>query len=178
MRRRGLAATTAGGLLAMTALPAAFAEDLPDKKDRGESRHGRPTRGESSAEPQTATDALIRAQNDLLRAALIWKSRSSSCGRSMVVSTCAQGDRAMMGLSMVFAMQDPAALAGNVDTTSTLVNVELTTLDQLEAAKVMLQDKEDEMEAAKQEVAENRRGAAENLRIKEALELQARQAEA
>lgn len=96
----------------------------------------------------------------------------------MVVSTCAQGDPALMGRSMVFTMQDPAALAGNVDTTSTLVNVELTTLDQLEAAKVMLQDKEDEMEAAKQEVAENRRGAAENLRIKEALELQARQAEA
>jgi hypothetical protein len=30
-----------------------------------------------------------------------------------------------------------------VDTTSTLVHVELTTLDQLEAAKAMLQDKEE-----------------------------------
>ena len=97
--------------------------------------------------------------------------------RSMVASTYEQGDPALMGLSMVFTTQDPAALAGNMNANSSVVDVEAAILDQLEAAKVMLQVKEDEMEAAKADVAEKRREAAENLRIKKALELQARQAE-
>ena len=221
LRRRGMAATTAALLLAITALPAAFAEDLGDKKDRVEKRIDKADQrvDESSAELQAATDALIRAQNDLLQARAhlattqgelaaaraldremqakldaailrLQAARSELASgradvaeqeqqlRSMVASTYEQGDPALMGLSMVFTTQDPAALAGSMSANSTLVNVESTILDQLEAAKVMLQVKEDEMEAAKQDVAEKRREAAENLRIKEALELQARQAEA
>ena len=221
VHRRGLAATTAAVLLAVTALPSALADDLKDKKDRVEGQIDKADErfAESSAELQTATDALSRAQNDLLQAraylaqtrgelaaaevldremqakldAAILRLRTArgelAVGRvdvaeqeeqlrSMVASTYERGDPALVGLSMVFTTQDPAALAGNMNANSAVVNVESAILDQLEAAKVMLQVKEDEKEAAKQEVAEKRREAAENLRIQEALELQARQAEA
>ena len=97
--------------------------------------------------------------------------------RQMVASTYVQGDPALMGLSMVFTTQHPAALAGNMNATSTLANIKSGVLDQLNASKVMLQVNEDKMESAKQDVAVRRRDAAENLRTKQALELQARQAE-
>ena len=97
--------------------------------------------------------------------------------RRMVVASYEQGDPALMGLSMVFTTQEPAQLAGNMNATTTMVNIESTILDQLEAARVILTVKEAEMGAAKDEVAERRREAAENLQLKEALEQQAREAE-
>jgi murein DD-endopeptidase MepM/ murein hydrolase activator NlpD len=96
----------------------------------------------------------------------------------MVVSSYEQGDPALVGLSMVLTTQDPAQLAGNMNATSTVVNMESAVLDQLEAAKVLLTVKEAEMQSAKLDVAEKRRDAAENLVLKEALEEQARSAEA
>ena len=95
----------------------------------------------------------------------------------MVVSSYEQGDPALMGLSMVFTTQDPARLAGNMNATSTVVNLESAVLDQLEAAKVLLTVKEAEVHGAKLDVAEKRRDAADNLALKEALEEQARNAE-
>jgi murein DD-endopeptidase MepM/ murein hydrolase activator NlpD len=74
---------------------------------------------------------------------------------------------------MVFNTQDPTQLAGRLNSNSDVVNVEATLLDQLEAAKVMLSVKEDETEAAKEDVAEKRRQAAENLERKRLLEEQA-----
>jgi murein DD-endopeptidase MepM/ murein hydrolase activator NlpD len=95
----------------------------------------------------------------------------------MVLSTYEQGDPALMGLSMVLTTQDPAQLAGNMNATSTVVNKESTVLDQLRAAKVLLQVKEAETESAKVDVAKQRKAAADNLRLKQALEEQASQAE-
>ncbi|WP_148575332.1 peptidoglycan DD-metalloendopeptidase family protein [Nocardioides caldifontis] len=219
-RRSGVAALTAA-ILALTSLPAAFADDLDDKKDRVEKRIGMADErlDESSADLRAATDALILAQDDLRQArehlattqselaaataldarmqtkleTAILRLRKARTGlatgraqvaeqeqqlRSLVVSTYEQGDPALMGLSMVFTTQDPAALAGNLNTQSTVLDVQSTILHQLEATEVMLRVKEDELESARQYVAASRRAAAENLRIKKALELRAGQAEA
>ncbi|WP_148570894.1 M23 family metallopeptidase [Nocardioides caldifontis] len=97
--------------------------------------------------------------------------------RAMVVSTYESGDPALMGLSMVFNTQDPTQLAGQLNSNTDVVNMEAALLDQLEAAKVLLAVKEDETEDAKQEVAEKRQQAAENLEKKKALEAQAEEAE-
>ena len=98
--------------------------------------------------------------------------------RQMVVSAYESGDPALMGLSMVFTTQDPAQLAGQMNSGDDVVNLQTGILDRLEASKVLLTVKEADTESAKIEVAEKRREAAENLRRMEALELQAREAEA
>jgi murein DD-endopeptidase MepM/ murein hydrolase activator NlpD len=95
----------------------------------------------------------------------------------MVVASYEQGDPALLGLSMVFTTQDPSRLAGRMNASSDVVNVESAILDQLEAAEVLLRVREDEMQAAKADVAEKRKAAAENLARKRALELAAREAE-
>ncbi|HET6561032.1 MAG TPA: peptidoglycan DD-metalloendopeptidase family protein [Marmoricola sp.] len=98
--------------------------------------------------------------------------------KQMVVAAYEQGDPALVGLSMVFTTQDPAQLAGNMNASSTVVNLESTILDQLEAAEVLLQVREDELQAAKADVAKKRKAAAENLVRKQALEDAAREAAA
>jgi murein DD-endopeptidase MepM/ murein hydrolase activator NlpD len=97
--------------------------------------------------------------------------------RAMVVSAYESGDPALMGLSMVFNTQDPTLLAGQLNSNTDVVNMEAALLDQLEASKVLLAVKEEETEAAKQEVAEKRQQAADNLEKKKALEAQAEEAE-
>ena len=98
--------------------------------------------------------------------------------RQIVVAAYEQGDPALMGLSMVFTTQDPAQLTGQLNADDTVLDVETTILDQLEAGRVLLQVKESELQDAKAEVAQRRQEAAANLRRKEELEQQARQAKA
>jgi murein DD-endopeptidase MepM/ murein hydrolase activator NlpD len=98
--------------------------------------------------------------------------------RQMVVAAYESGDPALLGLSMVFTTQDPARLAGSMNASDDVVNAESTVLDQLEAAKVLLTVEEEETKAAKDQVARRRAAAAENLRHKQALEAQARAAQA
>jgi murein DD-endopeptidase MepM/ murein hydrolase activator NlpD len=98
--------------------------------------------------------------------------------KQMVVTTYERGDPALMGLSMVFTTQDPSRLAGSLNASNDVVNVESAILDQLEAAAVLLQVREDELAAAKADVAAKRKAAAKNLERKKALELAARDAEA
>ncbi len=97
--------------------------------------------------------------------------------RQMVVAAYEQGDPALRGLSMVLTTQDPTELAGSMNASSTVIDMESTILDQLEAGAVLLEVREDELHAAKADVAEKRRAAAANLSRKEALELAAREAE-
>ena len=82
----------------------------------------------------------------------------------MVVAAYEQGDPALMGLSMVFTTQDPAQLTGKLNADDTVVDVETAILDQLEAAKVLLQVKEDELADGQGRRRRRRReAAAENL---------------
>jgi murein DD-endopeptidase MepM/ murein hydrolase activator NlpD len=96
--------------------------------------------------------------------------------RQLVVSSYEQGDPGLMGLSMVFTTQDPAQLTGNLNADDTVVEAETAILDQLEAARVLLQVKQAELADAEEEVAVRRREAAANLSRKETLEQQAQDA--
>ena len=145
------------------------------------------TRGELAAaqaldrQMQLRLDAAIarlKAAREALAAGQAEVADQEVALRQMVVSAYESGDPALMGLSMVFTTQDPAQLAGQMHSSDDVVNLQTGILDRLEASKVLLAVKETETEDAKIEVAEKRREAAENLRRMEALELQAREAEA
>jgi murein DD-endopeptidase MepM/ murein hydrolase activator NlpD len=97
--------------------------------------------------------------------------------RRIVVSNYQQGDPALMGLSTVLTSQDPAQLTGQLKSAQTVLDKESVILDRLEATKVMLTVQQREVNAAKVEVAIQRKAAAENLVRKTSLELQAQQAE-
>jgi murein DD-endopeptidase MepM/ murein hydrolase activator NlpD len=96
--------------------------------------------------------------------------------RRLVVSSYEQGDPSLMGLSMVFTTQDPAQLTGNLNANDDVVDAESAILEQLQAARVLLKVKADELAAAKAEVAQRRREAAANLERKQTLEQQAKDA--
>ena len=128
---------------------------------------------EMQARLEAAVERLNRAQLAVDEGQAAFAEQEARL-RQMVVSSYEQGDPALMGLSMVFTTQDPAQLTGQLNADDTVVDVETTILDQLEAGKVLLTVKEDELAAAKAEVAAERRVAAANLRRKEALELEAR----
>jgi murein DD-endopeptidase MepM/ murein hydrolase activator NlpD len=98
--------------------------------------------------------------------------------RAMVVASYERGDPSLMGLSMVFTDQDPAQIAGTMNSSATVANKASAILDGLEATEVILAVQRAEMAAAKEEVALRRQEAADNLAHKQALEMQAEEAEA
>jgi murein DD-endopeptidase MepM/ murein hydrolase activator NlpD len=82
-----------------------------------------------------------------------------------------------MGLSMVLTSQDPTQLTGQLNSVQNVIDKESVVLDRLEASRALLTVQEQEVEAAKLEVAKERKAAAENLRTKQGLEQQAEDAE-
>lgn len=130
---------------------------------------------EMQAKLEAAEARLQAAQADLL-AGQRDVARQQAQLRQLVVGAYEQGDPSLMALSMVFTTQDPAQLAGNMNATSSVVDAESKVLDQLRADNVLLKVKEQELQAAEQDVAEQRKAAAENLARKESLEQQARAA--
>jgi len=95
----------------------------------------------------------------------------------MAVQNYQQGDPNLLGLSMVLTSQDPAELTGQLNSVRSVLDKESVTLDHLEASRVMLTVKEEEVETAKAEVADQRRAAAKNLARKQVLEQEAEEAE-
>lgn len=95
----------------------------------------------------------------------------------IVVANYQSGDPALMGLSMVLTSQDPAELTGQLNSVQSIIDKEAVTLSRLEASKVLLTVHEEEVEAARAEVAVQRREAAENLERKQKLERRAVAAE-
>jgi murein DD-endopeptidase MepM/ murein hydrolase activator NlpD len=83
-----------------------------------------------------------------------------------------------MGLSMVLTSQDPAQLTGQLNSVQNVIDKESVVLDRLEASRALLTVQESEVQAAKVQVAKERKEAAENLRVKQGLESQAEAAEA
>jgi murein DD-endopeptidase MepM/ murein hydrolase activator NlpD len=78
---------------------------------------------------------------------------------------------------MVLNSEDPTELSGQLNSVRNVLDKESVTLDRLDASRVLLEVKEDEVEQAKREVAKKRREAAENLERKKVLEAQAEDAE-
>lgn len=95
----------------------------------------------------------------------------------IVVSNYQTGDPSLLGLSMVLTSQDPTDLTGQLNSVQSVIDKEAVTLSKLEASRVLLTVQEQEVEAAKVEVAAQRRAAAENLAKKQDLERQAEDAE-
>ena len=127
--------------------------------------------------------ALERAVNRLAKArAELAAGKAELAGQEKVLGQLAvqnyqQGDPNLLGLSMVLTSQDPALLSSQLNSVHSVLDKESVTLDRLEATRVLLTVKEEEVEAAKLEVAEKRRAAAENLERKKELEAQAEAAE-
>ena len=118
---------------------------------------------------ETARAELARGQADLA-------GQEKVLGQ-LAVQNYQQGDPGLLGLSMVLTSQDPAELTSQLNSVGSVLDKEAVTLDRLDATRVLLTVKEQEVEAAKVEVAEQRRAAAENLRRKRKLEAQAERAE-
>jgi len=95
----------------------------------------------------------------------------------LAVQNYQQGDPSLVGLSMVLNSEDPTELSGQLNSVRNVLDKESVTLDRLDASRVLLEVKEEEVEAAKREVAKKRREAAENLERKKVLEAQAKDAE-
>jgi murein DD-endopeptidase MepM/ murein hydrolase activator NlpD len=95
----------------------------------------------------------------------------------LAVQNYQQGDPSLLGLSMVLTSQDPTELSGQLNSVRNVMDKESVNLARLEATRVVLTVKEEEVEEAKQEVAAKRRAAAENLERMKALEAQAEAAE-
>ena len=95
----------------------------------------------------------------------------------LAVQNYQQGDPNLLGLAMVLTSQDPAELTSQLNSVRNVLDKESVTLDRLDATRVLLTVKEKEVEDAKNEVAEKRREAAENLERKKVLEAQAEEAE-
>ena len=95
----------------------------------------------------------------------------------IAVQNYQSGDPSLLGLSMVLTSQDPAELTGQLNSVQSVLDKEVDTLDRLAATRVLLTVQESEVEAAKVEVAAERRAAANNLRAKRSLEAEAQAAE-
>lgn len=88
------------------------------------------------------------------------------------------GDPSLLGLSMVLTSQNPAELTSQLNSVQSVLDKESVTLDRLEASRVVLTVKEQEVEEAKVEVAKQRKEAAENLKRKKILKQEAEDAQA
>lgn len=128
-------------------------------------------------------DQLVKAVARLRQArAELVEGRSRIVDQQRVLGQIAvqnyqNGDPALLGLSMVLTSQDPEQLTSQLNSVRSVLDKEAVTLDRLEASRVLLTVKEEEVEEAKLAVAEQRREAAANLRLKKRLERRAAAAE-
>lgn len=140
------------------------------------------TRGELAA--AEALDRQMQAKLDAAIARLERARADLEAGReqvaeqehelgAIVVQNYQTGDPALMGLSMVLTTQDPTDLTGQLNSVQNIIDKEAVTLSRLEASKVLLTVQEQEVAAAKEEVAVERKAAAENLARKQKLEKRA-----
>ncbi|MGZ4493619.1 MAG: peptidoglycan DD-metalloendopeptidase family protein [Nocardioides sp.] len=129
------------------------------------------------AKLEAAVERLRQARADLDAGRQKIADEERTLGQ-IVVQNYQTGDPSLMGLSMVLTSQDPAELTGQLNSVQNVMDKQGVVLDRLEASKVLLTVQEQEVEAAKVEVAAQRKAAAENLARKKVLEAKATDAEA
>ena len=96
----------------------------------------------------------------------------------LAASNYANGDPALMGLSVMLTSQDPAEVTTQMNTVTSLMSRQTTLLDSLRTARAQLAAQETKVEEMRAAVAVQRKAAAENLVRKEGLEQSAAQARA
>jgi murein DD-endopeptidase MepM/ murein hydrolase activator NlpD len=132
---------------------------------------------EMAARLVAATAHLRLAQADVVTGREKIAEQQDTLGQ-IVVSNYQTGDPSLMGLSMVLTTQDPTQLTGQLNSVQNVMDKESVVLDRLEASRAVLVVQEQEVAAAKAEVARQRRAAAANLLRKRSLEIAAEAAEA
>lgn len=145
------------------------------------------TRGELAAaevldrQMQARLEAAIlrlRHARDELAAGKVKLAEQEKLLGQIAVQNYQTGDPTLLGLSMVLTSQDPSELTSQLNSVQNVLDKEAVTLDRLEASKVLLIVREREVQDAKEEVAVQRKAAADNLVQKQRLEVQATDAEA
>jgi murein DD-endopeptidase MepM/ murein hydrolase activator NlpD len=96
--------------------------------------------------------------------------------RTVAVQHYQGGDPGLMALSMVLTSQDTDELTTQLEAARSIMDKEAGSLARLEASQAILSAQEAEVEAAKAEVARQRRAAAENLERKRQAEAEAARA--
>lgn len=147
-------------------------------------QHLAETRGELAAavaldhRMQAALDKAVlrlqRARADLAKGQADMAEQEDVLGK-IAVQNYQQGDPNLLGLSVVLSSQDPTELTSQLNSVQNVLDKESVTLDRLEASKILLAAKENQVQAAEQEVARQREEAAANLEHKKALEAEAEQ---
>lgn len=95
-----------------------------------------------------------------------------------VTSIYEQGDPQLLAFASILNAETPADLTSRMKATDVIVGRETRAYDDLHAAEVLLQVQENEVEAAKEGVADQRRDAAEHLDTMRALHEETRAAKA
>lgn len=93
--------------------------------------------------------------------------------REVVVQDYQTGSSSLMTLSMVLTSQNPAELTTQLESARSVMDKESGSLARLEATQALLAAQEAEVEAARAEVARQRKAAAENLRRKRQMKAEA-----
>ena len=88
----------------------------------------------------------------------------------LAASNYANGDPALMGLSVMLNSQDPAEVTMQMNTVTSLMSRQTTLLDELRTARARMVAEEASVEKARAAVAVQRKAAAENLVRKQGLE--------
>ncbi|WP_027862066.1 M23 family metallopeptidase [Marmoricola sp. URHB0036] len=129
------------------------------------------------AKLQTAEHQLAVAREALDTARQRVVDQRAAIGR-LAASNYANGDPALMGLSVMLTSQDPAEVTTQMNTVTSLMSRQTTLLDSLRTARAQLAAQETKVEQMRAAVAVQRKAAAENLVRKEGLEQSAAQARA
>jgi murein DD-endopeptidase MepM/ murein hydrolase activator NlpD len=126
---------------------------------------------------QAAEQQLAQARVALDTARQKVVDQRADIGR-LAASNYANGDPALMGLSVMLTSQNPAEVTTQMNTVTALMSRQDTLLDSLKQARAAMAAEEAKVEQARAAVAVQRKAAAENLVRKEGLEQSAAQARA
>ena len=121
---------------------------------------------------EVAVQRLKQARADLTSGHRDVADQEEALGE-IVVANYQSGDPDLMGLSIMLQSQNPAELTGALNSVQSVIDKEAVTLSRLEASRILLSVQEEEVDAARKQVAQRRQAAAANLERKERLEQQA-----
>ncbi len=96
----------------------------------------------------------------------------------MAVDHYEAGDPSLLGLTVVFSGQDPSQVTSQLESMQSVMDKEQSVYDTLQASRIILKLRKQQVSDAEQEVAAERQAAAENLATMQTLEAQAAQQEA
>ena len=116
-----------------------------------------------------AEERLANAQADLVTGQQALEDQRGHVADT-ITSIYEEGDPALLAFSSLLDAEDPADLTRRMEARNIIVGRETRAYDDLHAAEVLLQVREDEVQSAKDEVAVQRRAAAKHLVVMRGLD--------